>query len=66
MQAALQEGAATSRPSLPYASAIAPFLVRGWAIVGVAESDMSNSAAITGMIFIVRFLVANRVPMCGG
>jgi hypothetical protein len=56
MQAALQGGAATSRPPLPYACARALLLlVRSWAVAGVASDDMSNSAAITFIIFMVRF-----------
>ena len=58
MQAALQGGAATSRPSnIPCSCAIAALLlVRSWAVAGVASDDMSNNAAITCMIFIIRFL----------
>src|SRR5882757_2288630 len=57
MQAALQGGAATSRPPIPCACARKLLLlVRSWAVAGVASDDMSNSAAITCMIFIVRFL----------
>jgi hypothetical protein len=65
IQAALQGGAATSRPSnMPCACAIAALLlVRSWAIVGVASDDMSNSAVITCIIFIVRFLACGVVPI---
>src|ERR1700692_4896230 len=58
IQAALQGGAATSRPStIPCACALAALLlVRSWAVVGAASDDTSNSAAITCIIFIVRFL----------
>src|ERR1700692_956071 len=57
MQAALQGGAATSRPPIRCTCARELLLlVRSWAIAGVASDDMSNSAAITCMIFIVGFL----------
>jgi hypothetical protein len=57
MQAALQGGAATSRPPIPCVCARELLLlVRSWAVAGVASDDMSNSAAIMCMIFIFRFL----------
>ena len=57
MQAALQGGAATSRPPIPCTCARELLLlVRSWAVAGVASDDMSNNAAITCMIFIIRFL----------
>jgi hypothetical protein len=58
IQAALQGGAATSRPSnIPCAYALAALLlVHSWAVVGVASDEASNSVAITCIIFIVRFL----------
>jgi hypothetical protein len=57
MQAALQGGAATSRPPIPLTCARELLLlVRSWAVAGVASDDMSNNAAITCMIFITRFL----------
>jgi hypothetical protein len=57
MQAALQAGAATSRPPIPCACARELLLlVRSLAVAGVASDDMSNSAAITCMIFMVWFL----------
>jgi len=57
MQAALQGGAPTSRPPVPRACARALLLlVRSWAVAGVAGDDISNSAAITGIIFVVWFL----------
>jgi hypothetical protein len=56
MQAALQGGAATSRPRIPCANARELLLlVHSWVVAGVASDDMSNSAAITCMIFIVTF-----------
>jgi hypothetical protein len=57
MQAALQGGAATSRPPIPRTCARELLLlVRSWAVAGVASDDMSNNAAIMCMIFIIRFL----------
>ena len=54
MQAALQGGAATSRPPVPCACARAlHLLVRSWAVAG---DDISNSAAITCIIFVGWFL----------
>jgi hypothetical protein len=56
MQAALQGGAAISRPPIPCACARGLLLlVRSWAVAGAASDNMSNSAAITCMIFIVMF-----------
>src|SRR6266481_4782211 len=53
MQAALQGGAPTSRPPVPCACACALLLlVRSWAVAG----DISNSAAITCIIFVGWFL----------
>src|SRR6266581_3008951 len=57
MQAALQGGAATSRPPIPCTCARELLLlVRSWAVAVVVSDDMSNNAAITCMIFIIRFL----------
>jgi hypothetical protein len=58
MQAALQGGAPTSRPPVPCACARALLLlVRSWAVAGVAAGDdISDSAAITCIIFVVWFL----------
>ena len=63
MQAALQGGAATSRPPVPCACARALLvLVRSWAVAGVAGDDTSNSAAITCIIFMVWSLGVDIVP----
>src|ERR1700692_4887199 len=57
MQAGLQGGAATSPPPIPLTCPRELLLLgRSWAVAGVASDDMSNNAAITCMIFIIRFL----------
>src|SRR5882757_8154814 len=65
MQAALQGGAATSRPSIRCACARSPLLlIRSLAVDGVAGDDMSNSAAITCTIFMVWFLGCGYRSKC--
>src|SRR5216684_5151098 len=57
MQAALQGGAAISRPSIPCVCARVTLLwVRSRAVVGVASDSPSNSAATRYLIFIVGLL----------
>jgi hypothetical protein len=62
MQAALQGGAAISRPSLPYACARVLLWIRSCAIAGVASDEASNNAAKMCVIFMIRFLDCGFVP----